>query len=117
MEFLGGRIFADSRLPTVPNDMKRTYYNSIVDTLVSLHQVDYKLIGLSNYGQATDYYPRQLKSLFKISEIQASIEGYDSKPVGELYKISQSMEWLRKNVPPEESCLVHGDYKTYNFLN
>lgn len=116
MEFLEGRIFSDNLLPTVPMNARRSYYHSIIGALVKLHSVDYKLIGLENYGRQGGYYPRQLDTLFRISQIQAAVKGTDNIPVGELYRLKDIMNWLTRNVVRDEVTLIHGDYKTDNIV-
>jgi aminoglycoside phosphotransferase (APT) family kinase protein len=116
MEFLNGRIFADSLLPTIDQANTRQYYENIIQTLADLHTVDFKKIGLGSYGKSQGYYQRQLHSLYKLSEIQGAVAGADGQKVGSLVHIQASMRWMLANLPKDEASLIHGDFKTDNIV-
>lgn len=114
MEFLDGRIFADNLLPTVK--YKREYYYQIIKTLVALHSVDFKKIGLEGFGKEGGYYSRQISSLSSISVKQAKETGQDGTQVGELYEFGELTDWLKSNIVEDQISLVHGDFKTDNIV-
>jgi aminoglycoside phosphotransferase (APT) family kinase protein len=116
MEFLNGRIFADTSLPTVPLSERRSYYYSIIDTLAKLHSVNVSQVGLDSYGKKGGYYQRQLSTLYNVSQVQAAVKGEDGDAVGELYKLADIMKWLKENIPADEFTLMHGDFKTDNIV-
>ena len=116
MEFLEGRIISDPSLPTVNEADTANYYKEIIDVLGALHSVDYKSIGLADYGPSCDYYPRQLKTLLRISKIQGSVKDDNGVEVGDLPYLNENMKWLFANLPQDEIAIVHGDYKNDNIV-
>jgi aminoglycoside phosphotransferase (APT) family kinase protein len=116
MEYLQGRIFADNLLSTVPVPHRKEYYYSIINVLTKLHSTDFIKVGLGSYGKNGNYYQRQLNTLFKVSLVQAAVKGNDGSAVGELYKLQETMQWLKSNIPKDEIVLMHGDFKTDNIV-
>ncbi|RGB21422.1 kinase-like domain-containing protein, partial [Rhizophagus diaphanus] len=82
MEFLEGRIFEDVRLLSLSQEDRYKCWYSAIDTLAKLHSVDYKAIGLENYGKSSGFYSRQFRSLVKVSTIQANIKDENGSEVG-----------------------------------
>ncbi|KAG9312189.1 protein kinase subdomain-containing protein PKL/CAK/ACAD [Chiua virens] len=73
MEYLDGRIFTDTRMLEVsPND-RRECWISAVQALAALASLDPADIGLANFGPSTDYFPRQIKSLTRVSQVQSQL--------------------------------------------
>lgn len=77
-------------------------------------------IGLGNFASATDYFPRQIKSLTRVSEAQARAVDVDSgKPIGDIHHYRELVAWYKKNLPDEKRIglrIVHGDYKLDNLI-
>ena len=88
--------------------------------LASLSSVDPTSIGLSKFGPSTNYFPRQIKSLSRVSSAQAAIIDVDSEqPVGDIPFYDQLVRWYSKNLPDESKLglrIVHGDYKLDNLI-
>ncbi|KAF8308119.1 APH-domain-containing protein [Clavulina sp. PMI_390] len=120
MEFIEGRIFADFKLPTLSPADRKACWLSAVQTLAKLSSLDPDDIGLSTYGPRTPFYPRQLKSLTKVSGAQAAVVDIKTnQPVGDIPHIRESMEWYASNLPDESrlgSRIVHGDFKMDNLI-
>lgn len=93
---------------------------SAIQTLGKLANLDPDELGLSDFGPRTAFYPRQLKSLAKISEAQAAtIDIKTSKPVGDIPFYRESMDWYAKHLPDETkqgTRVVHGDFKIDNLI-
>ena len=53
-------MFRDSTLPEVSAAERHALYVSMVTTLVQLHVLDYKDIGLEDFGAKGDYTKRQV---------------------------------------------------------
>ena len=68
------------------------------------------------YGSHQNYYGRQLSRLLEISQAQAKVKNDSGEAVGDLYKIHESIEWLKKNLVCDELSIVHGDYKPDNIV-
>jgi aminoglycoside phosphotransferase (APT) family kinase protein len=140
MEFLNGRIFEDIRLLSLSaNERKNWYFYhyfcivqrskfdiyfyyfilyyfiyswfSLVNVLSKLHSIDYKAIGLYDYGKSSGFYSRQIRSLLKISKAQASVVDENGNEVGALPRLDEIIEWFINNGIPDESTILHGDFK------
>jgi aminoglycoside phosphotransferase (APT) family kinase protein len=93
---------------------------SAVRSLVALSSVDPASIGLSSYGPSTDYFPRQIRSLSRISGAQAvAVDIETNTPVGNIPYYDELLDWYRNNLPDEKKLgrrIVHGDYKLDNMV-
>ena len=81
------------------------------DALAKLHSVDYKAIGLTGYGKSSGFYSRQIRSLVKVSTIQAAVKDENGKEVGPLPRLDDMVKWFKKNEIDDETTIVHGDFK------
>ncbi|KAG6815606.1 hypothetical protein H0H87_012986 [Tephrocybe sp. NHM501043] len=120
MEFLDGRIFTDSRMLEISSKDRRECWLSAVATLANLHSISPDAIGLLKFGPSTDYFPRQIKSLSRVSSAQAAVEDIENgKPIGNLPFFDDLVGWYQKNLPNEKKTglrIVHGDYKLDNLI-
>ncbi|KAI9014996.1 kinase-like domain-containing protein [Gaertneriomyces semiglobifer] len=116
MEFLEGRIFSDNLLSTIPVSERRAYYFSIIETVAKLHNVDFKKIGLGDYGKQGGFYPRQIGTLAKVSQAQAKVTDANGEAVGELYDLPNTIKWFQQNFPEDIVTLAHGDFKLDNMV-
>ncbi|KAG8732450.1 hypothetical protein FRC11_013570 [Ceratobasidium sp. 423] len=83
MEFLDGRIFSDPRMLEMPKEDRRQCWFSAVKSLAALSSLVPSEVGLENFGPRTPYFPRQIKSLSKVSQAQAKAVDLETKqPVG-----------------------------------
>ncbi|KAI9320542.1 kinase-like domain-containing protein [Dichotomocladium elegans] len=104
MEFLKGRIFEDAH----------TWF-SAMETLAKLHRVDFKAIGLGDYGRSSGFYERQIRSLAKVSNAQAATKDEETgEVVGPIPRLEDMFAWFKRNQVPDESTIVHGDFKIYH---
>ncbi|KAG4157320.1 hypothetical protein ERO13_D02G055900v2 [Gossypium hirsutum] len=116
MEYLEGRIFVDPSLPGVPPERRQAIYQATAKVLASLHSANIDAIGLGSYGRRDNYCKRQIERWFK-QYLASTSEG---KP--ERYpKMFELVDWLRKNIPPEDASgatggLVHGDFRVDNVV-
>ncbi|HSI01546.1 MAG TPA: phosphotransferase, partial [Reyranella sp.] len=60
MEFLPGRIFADPKMPGIPAADRGRIFDSMNDVLARIHNVDYRAVGLGDYGREGQYIQRQV---------------------------------------------------------
>ncbi|CAG8536119.1 12688_t:CDS:2 [Acaulospora morrowiae] len=116
MEFLEGRIFEDLRLLSLPLEERRQCWYSAIETLARLHLVNYKDIGLETFGKSSGFYNRQIRSLLKTSAAQAAVKDKDGNQVGPLPRIDDRIRWFKKNEVPDETTIVHGDFKLDNLV-
>ncbi|KAI9490368.1 kinase-like domain-containing protein [Zychaea mexicana] len=117
MEFLKGRIFEDVRMPSIPYEERRKCWFSAMETLAKLHRVDFKAIGLGNYGKPSGFYERQIRSLAKVSAAQAAaVDEETGNAVGPIPRLDELFAWFTKNQVPDQATIVHGDFKIDNLV-
>ncbi|SPO31984.1 related to aminoglycoside phosphotransferase [Ustilago trichophora] len=118
MQFIHGRIFEDYRFLQLDDKNERAAcWISAIDTLAALHRIDPVKIGLGDYGKSSGFYTRQMKSLGKVSSIQAKVQDKTTgTPVGPLPGIEKFLSWFSNNMPLDENTIVHGDYKIDNLI-
>ncbi len=108
MEFMDGRVLWDQALPGMTPDGRRAIYDEMNRVIAALHQVDYRAVGLADFGKPGNYLERQIgrwTKQYRASETE-TIEAMD-----------RLIEWLPQHVPPgDETCVVHGDYRLDNMI-
>jgi aminoglycoside phosphotransferase (APT) family kinase protein len=86
----------------------KTIANSWLDSLVELHNVDYKAIGLGDLGKPDGYVARQVSNWGK-QYVKAKTDEYP--------EAAMVMDWMLENQPKEyEHCLIHNDFKYDNVV-
>jgi aminoglycoside phosphotransferase (APT) family kinase protein len=108
MEFVAGRVFWEQAIPSVSNDERRAIYLEMNRVIAALHSVDYKAVGLENFGKPGNYFERQISrwgKQYKASETE-TIEAMD-----------RLIEWLPAHIPAgEATSIVHGDFRLDNVI-
>lgn len=108
MEYVRGRVFPDPALPGVTPGERGAMYDSMNEVLARLHTVDWRALGLEDFGKPGNYFARQIHrwtSQYRASETER-IEAMEAL-----------IAWLPANIPPgDETTLVHGDYRPGNLL-
>jgi aminoglycoside phosphotransferase (APT) family kinase protein len=93
---------------------------SAVRALAALASLDPKALGLSSFGPSTDYFPRQVRSLSRVSLAQAEAIDVDTKePIGKIPFFDELVAWYNQHLPDEKKTglrIVHGDYKLDNLI-
>lgn len=93
---------------------------SAVRALAALGSINPAQVGLSKFGPSTDYFPRQIKSLSRVSSAQAAATDVETgKATGNIPFFSELIAWYRSNLPDERKTglrIVHGDYKLDNLI-
>ncbi|MDP2436410.1 MAG: phosphotransferase, partial [archaeon] len=118
MEALEGRVFKDPSLPGVPAGERRAVYESMLDTLVAVHRVDWRAVGLSDFGRQEKYYERQIARWSQ--QYQRSVPA-DEPPHFHCEGMKKLIAWLPANVPAaarddRECSVVHGDFRLENLV-
>jgi aminoglycoside phosphotransferase (APT) family kinase protein len=102
MECVAGRVLTDPRLPGVPPADRAKLYDSMNQVLARLHTVDYKAIGLGDFGRTGQY-------------IQRQIHRWTSSTAPPRLERIESMERLISGCPStsaeDSTTLVHGDFR------
>ena len=84
---------------------KKACYQSLVETIAALHSVDYKAVGLENYGRTSNFYPRQIERMHQVSTMQWKA-GAPPLP-----NLDAMVRWFKDNYVTDECTLIHGDFK------
>jgi aminoglycoside phosphotransferase (APT) family kinase protein len=108
MEFLPGRILADPRMPGISPADRGRIFDSMNDVLARIHNVDYRAVGLGDYGREGQYIPRQ---------IARWSSQYDLARTTHVEAMEQLKQWLPAHIPPgDETRINHGDYRLGNTI-
>ncbi|KAJ7503016.1 kinase-like domain-containing protein [Mycena galericulata] len=120
MEFIDGRIFTDTRMPEVSPQDRRECWLSAIAALAALGSISPADVGLATFGPSSDYFPRQIKSMSRVSSAQAAVVDVDTQqPTGNIPFFDELMAWYRTHLPDEKKTglrIVHGDYKLDNLI-
>ena len=91
-----------------------------IRALASLSSIEPDTIGLSEFGPSSAYFPRQIKSLSRISQAQADTTDIETgERTGDIPHFHELMRWFGSNLPDERKTgrkIVHGDYKLDNLI-
>jgi len=108
MDYVEGRIFTDPRLPGLKPAERGAIYKSMAETLAKLHTVDWRFVGLGDYGKPENYVARQIARWSK---------QYEASKTGEIPAMDKLAAWLPQHIPPkEETTIAHGDYRLGNLI-
>jgi aminoglycoside phosphotransferase (APT) family kinase protein len=109
MERLRGRIFWSPTLPEVGRSERRAIYLGMAEALARLHLVDWRALGLSDYGKPGSYFARQIARWTKQWE---SSRSRDNPSIDKL------ASWLPEHIPlgDDETVIVHGDFRLDNMM-
>lgn len=112
MDFVQGRIFRDATLPEVPAAERRAYFMAANRVLAALHQVDWRQLGLQDFGRHEGYYSRLIRRWTQ--QYQASCQA----PVPAMEHL---IAWLPQHIPAgadgaQHTCITHGDYRMENLM-
>jgi len=108
MERVEGRVYRNAALEGVSPKERRLMYLSAAETLAKLHCVDWKGVGLGDYGRSGDYFGRQLN--------RWSRQWLASK-TREIPEIDRLIAWLPSHVPDSDhTAIAHGDFRLGNLI-
>jgi aminoglycoside phosphotransferase (APT) family kinase protein len=109
MEYVEGRVVRDPALPELSSPAeRRAAYEDMCRVLAAVHAVDYRRVGLGDYGKPGNYFRRQ---------IERWTRQYIAAKTQEIEPMERLMAWLPEHVPSDDTVsLVHGDYQLHNVL-
>jgi len=108
MEYVDGTVYWDHMLPKCSPKERALIYKNKNKVIANLHNVDYKEVGLEDYGKSGNYVARQVNTWTK--QYLAS----ETENIDEMNKL---IEWLPKNIPEDdETSVVHGDFRLDNMI-
>jgi len=108
MEYVRGRVLVDPRLPDVPPAERARIYDAMNDVMARLHMVDWKAVGLTDYGRPGNYVARQIHrwtTQYRASETET------------IASMERLIEWLPQHIPADDTTTItHGDYRLGNMI-
>jgi len=108
MDYVEGRVLWDPALPGMTREQRAAIWDEQNRVMAQLHLVDYRKVGLEDFGKPGNYIGRQVErwsKQYRASETQR-IEAMDNL-----------IGWLPKNIPPEAgTTVVHGDFRLDNAI-
>jgi aminoglycoside phosphotransferase (APT) family kinase protein len=108
MDYLEGRIFRDARLPGLTPPERSAIYDELSVTLARLHAVDYRPLGLEDYGRPGNYYDRQIARWIK------QYRGAQTEIIPAMERL---IDYLPSHIPADDmSTIAHGDYRPENVM-
>ncbi len=108
MDFVEGRVFRVQTLPPLAPSERRAIYLTMVDTLAKLHNVDYRAVGLEDYGRVGGYLARQ---------VTRWSQQYEASKTDDLPAMDKLIAWLPQHIPADDkTTIAHGDYRLENLI-
>jgi aminoglycoside phosphotransferase (APT) family kinase protein len=106
MDCIDGRVLWDPALPELPKAERAAVWDELNRVIALLHGVDYKAVGLEDFGKAGSYIERQVGRWTK---------QYVASETEKIEAMDNLIAWLPKNIPAnDETTIVHGDYRLDN---
>ncbi len=108
MEHVDGRIFRDPQLPDLAAGERRAVYDDMNRVLARLHTIDYRAVGLEDFGKPGNYVGRQIARWSK---------QYEAAKTGVVEAMDDLIAWLPHHVPAgDETAIAHGDFRLENMI-
>lgn len=109
MDYMDGRVVDDTSLPGDFSPAERgAIYDSMNEAMAALHRVDFKAVGLDNYGKPENYIGRQIDRWTRQFEAAKT----DPMPA-----MDELMAWLPTHRPQgDEVSIAHGDFRMGNLM-
>lgn len=110
MKFVDGHVVRDidTAMRVLTPAARRAASESLVDTMVALHDVDPDAVGLGDLGKREEYIARQLKRWYG---------NFQAQQTRELPLVDEVHDELVRRIPPQVGCaIVHGDYRLDNVM-
>jgi aminoglycoside phosphotransferase (APT) family kinase protein len=87
---------------------RRLIAEQLIDSLVEIHSVDWRAVGLEGFGKPTGYLERQLRRFLGLWELNKTRDIPQVESVG---------RWLGDRMPESPpATIVHGDYRLGNTI-
>ena len=110
MEWLDGRVFHEFATPGLQPAERAALYDAMCATLAELHKLDFRALGLGDFGKPGNYFKRQLS---RWSGLWGQYrQGETDNP-----DLDHLVAWLGERVPESETiALCHGDFRIANVM-
>jgi len=110
MEWIEGRVFHEFATPGVAPEERGELFRSMCATLAAMHRLDYRALGLGDFGKPGNYFARQLSRWS--SQWTSFRRGDDDNP-----DLDRIVRWLSERVPESDTiALCHGDFRIANVI-
>jgi len=108
MDFVAGRVLWDQSLPGMTKTERAAIWDELNRVIAQLHTIDYRAVGLEDFGKPGNYIERQISRWTK---------QYQASETERVEAMDNLIAWLPKNIPPSASTtVVHGDYRLDNAI-
>jgi len=108
MDHVEGRVITGVTLPQLTPPERASVYDDYARIGAALHAVDFRAVGLSDFGKPEGYIARQLDRWSKQYLASQTEENAD---------MERLIAWLGANLPTaDETAIVHGDYRIGNTI-
>jgi aminoglycoside phosphotransferase (APT) family kinase protein len=113
MDFVDGRVLWDQSLPGMTPAERHAIYAEMNRVIAALHKVDYRAIGLEDFGKPGNYFARQIGRWSK---------QYKASETEHIDAMDRLIEWLPEHIPDDDGAevnkpaIVHGDYRLDNLI-
>lgn len=109
MDHVVGRNIWDATFPHVERSQRPRYFDAMNGMIARLHSIDFRTIGLADFGKAGHYLERQ---------IGRWTQQYLADPdAGREPHMDRLIEWLPAHIPTsDETALIHGDFRVDNLI-
>jgi aminoglycoside phosphotransferase (APT) family kinase protein len=109
MELVEGRVFRDATASEAADpEERKAIFDSMNDVLAKIHTVDWKTLGLEDFGKPGNYMSRQISRWTR---------QYQASRTRDIESMNQLMQWMPEHVPADDSTtVVHGDFRLENLI-
>jgi aminoglycoside phosphotransferase (APT) family kinase protein len=108
MDHVKGRVFPNRVMRSGTPADRAAVYEDLARVLAALHRVDFRAVGLADFGRPENYMARQ---------VALWTRQWEASSVEEWPAMDWLVKWLPEHLPPdEEATIAHGDYRLGNVL-
>lgn len=108
MDFVPGRFSAEPHLPEFRHDSRKPAWLAMAQILGALHEVDWRSVGLEDFGRPDGYIARQLKTWTR---------QYEASKTEEMPAMDKLIAKLQHHMPADgDATIVHGDFRPGNMI-
>ena len=108
MDCIDGRVLRGYALRDMAPAERTRVYAAMVETIASLHQVDFRAVGLEDYGRVGGYMARQVGRWTR---------QYAASKTEDIPEMERLMAWLPEHLPADDQTTIsHGDFRLENLI-
>jgi aminoglycoside phosphotransferase (APT) family kinase protein len=108
MDCVHGRVITDPAIPGLAPRERTAIYDSLGAVLARLHTVDWRQLGLADFGRPGNYFARQ---------IHRWTQQYRASETEKIEAMERLIAWMPEHIPAgDDVALVHGDYRLGNVV-